>query len=177
MSQEEIEIDQELRSAIAEHRMQINKPVREPGRTSTFFMFHTARLDEEYRDRMDGPRIGFDAVTLARLLVLFPMWDEAEKALRSSDLAGHSRLSPVGLFSDENVFDEASRRIYSARLQIAFGGGVEVPKRDPATGGQMRLSGQVSAYSIHRAAIEKWRSAEQVTIDRSSACVPVATEE
>lgn len=173
---EEVDVDPVLKAAIAEHRMQINKSIREPGRTSTFFMFHTSRLDEKYRDMWDGPRIGFTAETLARLLFLFPAWDATEKALRWMDLKGSSRLVPVGLFTDEQVFDEASQRIYSVRLQIEFGGGVAVPKRDPIAGGQMRPHGaEITSHSIHRSSIESWRSAEQFTIERSVACRDAAT--
>lgn len=167
-------IDPILQAAIEEHRLQINKPVREPGRTSTFFMFHSARLNENYRDMQDGPRIGFSAETLARLLTLFPLWDSAKRILAMSDLAGRSRLVPVGVFTDEMIFDEASQRIYSARLQIEFGGGVSVPMRDSESGSQMRPNGQVTAHEIHRHSIEAWRSMEQVTIGRGLACGQVA---
>lgn len=170
------EIDPVLQAAIEEHRMQIRKPAQEAGRTSTFFLFHTSKLDEEYRDTMDGPRIGFDAVTLARLLILFGMWGEADKALRWTGLAGESRLVPVGLFTDEQVFDEASQRIYTSRVRIEFDRGAEVPMRDPATGTQMQPGAQVSSYSIYRRSIEHWRSADRITIERSSACVPVMHE-
>lgn len=163
-------LDPVLKAAIAEHRSQMGKPMREPGRTSTFFMFHSTRLNENYRDMEDGPRIGFTAETLARLLVLFPVWDSAKRILAMSDLAGPSRLIPVGVFTDEMVFDEASQRIYSARLQIEFGGGIAVPMRDPESGSQMRPNGQITAHSIHRGLIENWQNTEQFTIERSVAC-------
>lgn len=67
-------LDPVLKAAIAEHRLQLAKPMREPRRVSTFFMFHSARLNENDRDMEDGPRIGFSAETLARLLALFPVW-------------------------------------------------------------------------------------------------------
>lgn len=93
-----------------------------------------------------------------------------------SNLAGPSRLVPVGVFTDEMVFDEASQRIYTARLQIEFGGGVEVPMRDPVSGSQIRPNGQITSYLIHRPLVEGWRNAEQFTIERNVACRNVAVE-
>ncbi len=159
-------IDPILSAAIAEHRSQMRKAVNESPRTSTYYMFNTTRVDESFNVFHDGPRIGFNAETLARLLVLFPQWDSVEQALRFADLKSHARLMPVVIGTDEIVFDEDSHRAYATQIRIEFERGITIPMRDPATGSPMRSNGGVTAHEMLRSAIEDWRTAEQITIDR-----------
>lgn len=149
-------IDPILNDAIVEHRSQMRKPVQDAGRTSTFFMFNT----------IDGPRIGFTAETLARLLVLFPQWDAAVLALEEAGLTSHERLMPVVVGTREFVFDEMSQCIYSTQIRIEFKGGVTIPMRNPATGTELRPGKEASAHEMYRANFERWRDVEQITIPR-----------
>jgi hypothetical protein len=144
-------------AALAEHRLHMKKPLGEPGRETTFFLFTT----------YGGDRVGLDPETLTRMLVLFPVWDGAKAALGALGPSASSRLSEVELSSTEVVLDEASGRIYSTRLQIQFGNGIVLRKRDAETG---RAGGRdVDSHEIDRHSLEAWQSADRVIVDRSVA--------
>lgn len=159
-------IDPILSAAITEYRSQMHKAATERPRTSTYYMFNTIRVDENFNVFHNGPRIGFNAETLARLLVLFPQWDSAEQVLRLSGLKSHARLMPVVIGTDEIVFDEDSQMTYATQIRIEFERGITIPMRDAATGSQMRSNGGVTAHEMLRSSIEDWRTAEQITVDR-----------
>lgn len=159
-------IDPILNDAIAEHRSQMRKPVQDAGRTSTFFMFNTIRHDTNFNVATNGPRIGFTAETLARLLVLFPQWDAAVLALEVAGLKSHARLMPVIVGTHEFVFDEVSQSIYSTQIRIEFKKGITIPMRNPATGSELRPGKEASAHEMYRADIERWRDVELITVPR-----------
>ena len=144
-------------AALVEHRLQMKKPLREPGRETTFFLFMTH----------GGDRVGLDPETLSRMLVLFPAWDAAKAALGALGPSASSRLSEVELSSQEVVLDEATGRIYSTRLQIQFGNGIVLRKRDAATG--RACAEGVHSHEIDRQSLESWQSADRVTVDRAAA--------
>lgn len=157
-------IDPNLTAALKLHRHQMSKSVQD--RSYTFFMFNTLRVDGAFNVFNDGPRVGFNAETLARLLVLFPQWDIAEVALKQADLKSSARLSPVVISTDEIIFDEWSQTRYATQIRMESARGVTMAMRDPATGTRMHSHGGVTAHEMLRTTIERWSLAEQVTVSR-----------